>query len=85
MLPFCNIKGGVELRKLKALREGVSLSQERLGELAGVSRFAIMDYENGRSSPTFEMAKKLAVALGCSLSDLDDDCVNPPSAPVKPG
>ncbi len=57
---------------LKRLRESAGLSQDRLGELSGVSRFAIIDYEAGRSSPTLTTAKRLAKALQCSLSDLDD-------------
>lgn len=60
------------MNNLKRLRERLGLSQDRLGELSGVSRFAIIDYEAGRSSPTYQIAKKMATALRCSLSDLDD-------------
>lgn len=59
------------MKRLRGLRESAGLSQDRLGELSGVSRFAIIDYEQGRSSPTFLVAQKIAVALHCSLTDLD--------------
>lgn len=65
------------MKKLKMLREKAGISQERLGELSGISRFAIIDYEVGRRSPTFVIAKKLATALNCSVLDLDDDFGNP--------
>lgn len=65
------------MKNLKVLRERSGLTQFELGELVGISRFAIIDYESGRRSPTFETTKRLARALGCSLSDLDGD-LNPP-------
>ena len=58
---------------LRKLREAAGLSQENLGELSGLSRFAILEYEAGRRSPTFLIAKRIASALGCSLADLDDE------------
>lgn len=73
------------MKNLKALREGAGLSQERLGELVGVSRFAIMDYENGRSSPTYSLSKKLAELFQCQLPDLDDVNSNPQFPPQVGG
>lgn len=58
---------------LRKLREAAGLSQERLGELSGLSRFAILEYEAGRRSPTFTVAKRISSALGCSIADLDDE------------
>ena len=68
------------MKNLKFLRNGAGMSQERLGELCGISRFAVMDYEHGRGSPTVDVAKKMARVLKCTLSDLDDE--NPPPAPA---
>ncbi|MGI6252100.1 MAG: helix-turn-helix transcriptional regulator [Aminivibrio sp.] len=67
------------MMNLRALRERAGLTQLELGEMVDMSRFAIIDYESGRRSPTFETTRKLARALDCSLSDLDGD-LNPPQA-----
>jgi transcriptional regulator with XRE-family HTH domain len=68
------------MKNLKSLRNGAGMSQERFGELCGISRFAVMDYEHGRGSPTVDVAKKMARVLKCTLSDLDDE--NPLLAPA---
>lgn len=65
------------MKGLKAIRMKAGLTQRELGDLVGMSRFAIIDYESGRRSPTFETTRKLARVLKCSLSDLDDE-LNPP-------
>jgi DNA-binding XRE family transcriptional regulator len=80
MLVFINIfccVGGDEMRNLKRLREKREFSQESLGAIVGVSRFSILDYENGRKSPTYIVAKKIAEALDCSLEDLDSNPIAP--------
>jgi len=46
---------------LRKLREAAGLSQEKLGELSGLSRFAILEYEAGRRSP--------------DIFDREEDCV----------
>ncbi|MDG2992023.1 helix-turn-helix domain-containing protein [Candidatus Synechococcus calcipolaris G9] len=54
------------------LRQKVSLSQEQLGELLGVTRQTISEWENGRSMPTLNPSEmqKLCHLLNCSLAEL---------------
>lgn len=46
------------------------LSQEDLGEVAGVDRTYVSGLEAGRRNPTLETLLRLAAALGLPLSDL---------------
>jgi transcriptional regulator with XRE-family HTH domain len=41
--------------RLRALREGIGLSQERLVKLNGSNQSSLGRYENGISSPSFEL------------------------------
>lgn len=50
-------------------RKAAKLSQEQLANIVGVSRFSIIEYEKGRTSPTLEIASKIANALGCASVD----------------
>ncbi len=45
------------------------LTQSKLAELVGVSKQYISDMEHGRKSISKNMAKKLAAALNCPVSD----------------
>lgn len=57
--------------ELKALREARGLTQEQLSELSGVNRASIARYETSvRVSMTIDTAKRLAGALGCTVSAL---------------
>ena len=57
--------------ELKALREARGLTQEQLSELSGVNRASIARYETSvRVSMTIDTAKRLAGALGCTVSVL---------------
>jgi putative transcriptional regulator len=69
------------MKKLKTLREQHGLSQGELAKRVGVSRFTILDYENGRRSPTFAMCQKFAEEFNCTMNDLGDDS-NPPQPPL---
>ncbi|MDH3206635.1 MAG: helix-turn-helix domain-containing protein [Gemmatimonadota bacterium] len=51
-------------------RELVGLSQQSLGELAGVSRQAIIAIEGGRQVPSTSLSLRLARALRCGVEDL---------------
>lgn len=53
---------GTTLKRLRA-----DLSQEQLGEAAGVSRQAIDLLEKGQRQPSLETAERLAIALGKKL------------------
>lgn len=55
--------------KLKAARKAAGLSQKQLAEKVGVFQVDISRWENGRS-PSIQMLKKLAAALGVSMEDL---------------
>ena len=61
-------------------RKAAGFSQEQLASLVGISRFSIIEYEKGRTSPTLEMATKIANALGCaSVDELNPNPTPPPS------
>lgn len=55
---------------LKSVREAKGLTQEQLAALVGLTRPAISQFENGTSSPSMAVAKRLACALDCTLDDL---------------
>ena len=56
---------------VKHRRIGRGLSQEDLASLAHVSRGEVQHIEHGRHSMTEGMKKRLCVALGISLVELD--------------
>ena len=52
--------------KIKALRKSKNLTQEALGQMIGVSKRTIINYEKGTSYPQdHEIYAKLASALEC--------------------
>ena len=55
---------------MRALREEQGLSQERLGQMAGLDRTFISQIELGRRNVTLGTIHKLARALGVKPSDL---------------
>lgn len=69
------------MKNLKSIREDAHLTQQRLAEMTGLSRFSIIDYENCRVSPTVEKAQAIAAALGVSLAALTNDTTNPIQTP----
>ncbi len=52
------------------IRKKKNLSAEKLGEMIGVSKQAVYQYEQGKSFPGQEVLAKLADVLGVSVSDL---------------
>ena len=58
------------MENLKKFRKAKGLNQDQLAEIVGVSASAISQYENGRKTPSFETALKLAEALDCESADL---------------
>jgi transcriptional regulator with XRE-family HTH domain len=64
------------LKNLAPIRKRKGLSQEQLAKLVGLSRYAIIEYEKCRVSPTLEVSEKIAAVLNVHLNDL-----NPPSPP----
>lgn len=52
------------------IRRKKKMTQKQLGELVGLSQAAICNYENGYRKLDFDTAKKISVALECSLDKL---------------
>lgn len=61
--------------KIKSLRKGLGMSQEKLAELMGISRQAVAKWENGQSAPSTANLFKLAEILNTTTAFLlaDDD------------
>ncbi len=49
--------------RIEEFRKPLGLSQHRLAKRVGLTRYAIMNYENKKSYPTLDMAIKIANAL----------------------
>jgi len=56
--------------KVRGLRDQLGMSQEKLGELAGLHRTYISDVERGARNLSLNSIKKLATALGVSAATL---------------
>jgi putative transcriptional regulator len=57
-----------EIRRLRFARE--EMTQAELAERVGVTRQTIIAIEQGRYSPSLEMAFQIANALGVTLDDV---------------
>ena len=62
--------------KIVALRKRQGLTQEQLGELAGVKKRAIIYYENNQRTPSEEVLAGIAEALEVTSDFLTDDSQN---------
>ncbi len=58
--------------RIKEIRRRQRLSQETLGERAGISAQYISNIERGRENPTLDLLIRLADALKVSLADMCD-------------
>lgn len=65
-----NQKIGIVVRKQRLLTQ---ISQERLGEAAGLHRTYISDVERGKRNITIVSLYKIATALHLSLSNLIEE------------
>lgn len=70
------------MKNLKYYRKAKKLSQGELARAVGISRYSILDYENGRISPTIEVGMKIAEVLEVSLDTLIGNSLNPMSTPA---
>lgn len=61
---------GVRLRKVRTTK---GISQEKLGELAGIHRTFVSMVERGERNVTIATVEKLAKALECRMADLMPD------------
>lgn len=66
-----------KLRKLK------NLSQKEVADAIGVSDIAVSKWETGKSAPTGENLRKLAVVLGCDPGELLQDIKKEPQVGVE--
>lgn len=62
--------------KIKQARKNAGLTQKELGEKLGVSQAAVGQFENENSNPKLKTIRKIAEALGVTLSELVDDWKN---------
>jgi len=46
--------------RLRALREGIGLSQSKFADVIGSTQSSINRYENGQATPTVELLRKYA-------------------------
>ena len=54
-------------KRLKALREGIGISQAKLAEALGSTQSSINRYENGQASPTVALFRRYADYFDVSL------------------
>ena len=60
------------MKNLKYLRSERNLTQEDLGKMLGVSRQAVLNWENGITNPDWDMVMKIVEIFHVSLDFLFD-------------
>ena len=68
--------------RLREVREGQGISQEKLADLAGLHRTYVSSVERGKNNISLVNIERLAAALGVSLRDLMP--ADPPAATPEP-
>ena len=70
------INGEAECRKvggrIRTLREGQDLSQEKLAKMVGMDPTYLSRVEQGKRNPTVKLLTKIACGLGVELKELFD-------------
>ena len=61
---------GTVVNEVRERRVEAGLTQEQLGDLAGVSRQSVLSIERGRYVPSLVLALRLARIFGCSTDAL---------------
>lgn len=61
--------------RIKKIRQEKGLSQKELGEKLGVSQQMIGQWETGKANPKIETLIKIAEALDCEVSDIDENII----------
>lgn len=56
--------------RIRELRKARSLTMHQLAELVGITQARLAYIENGRSRLDGDMARMIALELGCDLSDI---------------
>ncbi len=57
-------------QKIRELRESQNLTQEKLGDMIGVSQDYLSRIEQGKKNPTVNLLYKIAGGLGVQVCDL---------------
>lgn len=60
---------------IKKIRSEKGLTQKELGKLCGMADSAIRRYESGRANPKIKTLIKIAEALNCEVSDIDESII----------
>ena len=63
--------------RLRALREGIGLSQSKFADLIGSTQSSINRYENGQATPTVELLRKYADYFDVSMDYIFARCDDP--------
>lgn len=71
-------------KKIRYYRKLKKYSQEMLAEKAELSKMSIRRYESGERQPGIEALKKIASALDCQVSDLDESIIIIPIPKFEP-
>jgi transcriptional regulator with XRE-family HTH domain len=70
-------------RRIRRLRDALTLTQNELARRAGMSRTYLARVELGQQSPTLEVIEKLARALHVKPADLFEDVERRPRQSPK--
>jgi transcriptional regulator with XRE-family HTH domain len=70
--------------RLRELRKRAGLTQAQLAQSSGVPLGSIRNYEQGQREPYWNVAFRLASALGVSVESFSD-CVEPTDSPMLGG
>ena len=63
--------------RLRALREGIGLSQSKFADVIGSTQSSINRYENGQATPTVELLRKYADYFDVSMDYIVARCDDP--------
>ena len=64
-------------KRLRTLRESLSLSQAKLAELLGITQSSLNRYENGQSTPSVDLLRKYADFFDVSMDYIFARCDEP--------
>ncbi|MCM1989850.1 helix-turn-helix transcriptional regulator [Oceanirhabdus seepicola] len=56
--------------RVKELRENNSITQDKLGEMVGVSRITIISLEKGKYNPSIMLAYKIAKIFNLTIEEV---------------
>ena len=57
-------------KKIKSIRESQGISREQLAKKLNVTKYAIINYEQGQRGSSIKILNKIAAALGVSINEL---------------